>query len=110
MSDDSVPTAAPQKKGGGKDAANDPVSGGYRKAQQQLKPTQTSERKRPRLTVSQGLELAGVLILVFWLWPEFISSHEIVGLCLWAAALSFAHGGVCNFLPNLLSVLWGLSV
>jgi hypothetical protein len=106
-----LPSTTPEKSSGNKSATNAASDKQGGKPEKQFKPTQTSKRKKPRLSVGERLELAGSLILVPWLWSDLIDCQRFSKLFFDALALCFAHGVVCYFLAKFLkSARWGIVI
>jgi hypothetical protein len=112
MTDD-LPSATPKKSGYYKSARDEPTNEHSGKTQKELKPTETSKRKKPRLTNTEWREFIGILAIVCWIWSEIIRCYDFLILCFLGAALLLFYAAACHFVFKFFrikSLLHGLLV
>jgi hypothetical protein len=100
MDDESIPAPTPEKGSGEKAAASDSNQESEAKPKEEIKPRKRQTQKWFGLTKTQWRELAGILILIPWVWNDLIDSHIFSKLCLLAFSLAVAQGLACSFLKS----------
>ncbi|HEX3857862.1 MAG TPA: hypothetical protein VHY30_11270 [Verrucomicrobiae bacterium] len=100
MSDELNPSTTPKVGGSNQSAANESNDDG--------KPRKRQAKKWFGLTKTQWRELAGILILIPWVWNDLLDSHNFSKLCLLAISLVAAQGLAASFLkPRWIAITFG---
>jgi hypothetical protein len=109
MDDDLNPSPASEVSSNQKAAANDSNKKSEPQPKQEAQPRQRKVRKWFGLSKMERRELAGILVLIPWVWVDFIDCHNLKKLCLLAFSLAIAQLFFFSFWkPRWLAIALGL--
>jgi hypothetical protein len=97
---DNLPSATPELPGDNKSAAND---ANYKR---KTNPEKKNSPRNPRsikwfgLSKTKWREIAGIAVLIPWVWNEFLDTHNFAKLCLLAITIAVAQGATLTFFKS----------
>jgi hypothetical protein len=113
MTDD-LPSSTPEKSGDDKSAANKTNHQGKTNPEKKNSPRKPRTKKWFGLSETKWREIAGIAVLIPWVWNEFLDTHNFTKLCLLAVTISVAQGATLTFFKSrwrgFILALWLISL
>ena len=94
---DNSSSSTPEEGGNNKSAADKSDKKGITNPKKKNPPRNSRTKNWFGLTKAKWREIAGIVVLIPWVWNDFLDTHNIIKLCLLAITIAVAQGAALTF-------------